>query len=418
VTPAGRVQSSRGTDQARYIYPRGVLSGTVGESRATRAGLVAIAVAAVALLPVAKGEAAGKVPKEFFGIAQWDPPDPKDAQQMHALKVRTMRLFLNWRAIEPRRDLYRWPDHLVATLAENGIRPVFTVQAAPQWATGAVNPGSPPMTADAIRAWQEFLKNAVGRYGPHGSFWSAHPGLPEKAVKAWQIWNEPNLPKSFAEEGTAPPKLVKHAPRAYAKLVEASDRAIRKEDPHAKLVLAGLLGNPNRTRQSKMSPERFLKKFLRVHRITKHFDAAGLHPYAPTIEGYKRIVTKIRGALRRGGAGQKDLWLDEVGWGSAHDRFRLNKGKRGQAKMLGKSFAVTLKNRRRWNVDHLYWFDWRDPDPRSADGCSFCDSAGLVKFDRTRKPSYREFRHFTHLRGGSGHRRHHHRHHHHHHGGG
>jgi len=339
------------------------------------------------------------VPKEFFGIVQWDAPDVKDAQQMHAIKVRTERLFFNWRAIEPRQGLFKWPDHLVAVLAENGIRPVFTVQTAPQWATGSPNPGTPPTTPQAIAAWQGFLKGAVQRYGPNGSFWRAHPGLPKEAVNAWQIWNEPNLPKSFAQKGTGPPKLVKHAPKVYARLVEASDRAIGKADRHAKVVLAGLLGNPNRTRQSKMSPEKFLNKFLRTRRITEHFDAVGLHPYAPSIKSYERIVTKIRGVLRKGGAGKKALWLDEVGWGSAQDRFSLNKGKRGQAKVLKKAFALTLKNRGKWNVDHLYWFDWRDPQPRGPDQCSFCDSAGLLNFNRTRKPSYRDFAHFTRMQG-------------------
>lgn len=368
----------------------------------------------MALLPVANAQAGGKVPKEFFGIVQWDPPDLKDAQLMHAVKVRTMRLFFNWRAIEPQRGVYRWPDHLVTTLAENGIRPVFTVQTAPQWATGATNPGSPPVTPQALAAWQGFLKSAVGRYGPNGSFWQEHPGLPNEAVTAWQIWNEPNLPKSFAQKGTGPPTLVKHAPKVYAKLVAASDRAIGKADPHAKVVLAGLLGNPNRTTQAKMSPETFLKKFLNARKITKHFDAVGLHPYAPSIKSYAHIVTRIRDVLRKGGAGKKDLWLDEVGWGSAKDRFSLNKGKSGQAKVLRKSFALTLKNRRKWNVDHLYWFDWRDPGPDHPDGCSFCDSAGLLKFDRTRKPSYSAFAHFARMQGKPVHR---HRHHHRQHGG-
>ena len=58
-------------------------------------------------------------------------------------------------------------------------------------------------------------------------------------------------------------------------------------------------------------------------------------------------------------------WTRSAG-AATNDRFSLNKGKKGQAKMLRKSFALTLKNRRKWNVDHLYWFDWRDPDPRQA----------------------------------------------------
>ncbi len=375
-----------------------------------------IALAAVALLPAAKGEAAGKVPKQFFGIVLGGPTDAQDVQQMHAIKVKTMRIGFNWRAIEPRQGVYRWPDALVARLAENGIRPVFTVQNAPQWATGTATPGSPPVTPEATREWQTFLKNAVLRYGPDGSFWRANPGVPKEAVNTWQIWNEPNLPKSFARKGTGPPKLVKDAPKVYAKLVKASDRAIDKADSHVKVILAGLLGNPNRTRQSKMSPEKFLNQFLRARKITKHFDAVGLHPYAPTIKKYASVLTRIRAVLRKGGAGKKPIWLDEVGWGSDKNGFSLDQGRRGQAKMLRRSFALTLKNRRKWNVDHVYWFTWRDPDPRHTVGCSFCSSAGLMKFDRTHKPAYRQFKHFTNMQGKPA-PHHHHRHPHHHHGG-
>ena len=32
------------------------------------------------------------------------------------------------------------------------------------------------------------------RYGPGGSFWDRHPRLPRLPVRAWQVWNEPNLP--------------------------------------------------------------------------------------------------------------------------------------------------------------------------------------------------------------------------------
>lgn len=356
---------------------------------------IAVVVAGIARLPVADAEAKDKVPKEFFGIMLGGPTDVRDAEQMRSIKVKTMRIGLSWRAIEPRRGLYKWPDAFIGMLANHGIRPMFTVQYAPEWATGAANPGSPPMTAKALRAWQGFLKKAVQRYGPNGTYWRDHPGVPEKAAKEWQIWNEPNLPKSFAQPRPGPPRLVKHAPKVYAKLVKASDKAIGQD--HVKTILAGLLGNPNRTGQEKMAPEKFLKQFLKSRKIRKHFDAVGLHPYTPSIKKFKQIVVKIRGVMKKGGAGRKDLWLDEVGWGSANDGFRLNKGKRGQAKMIRKSFALTLKNRRKWNIDHLYWFDWRDP--RQANGCSFCGSAGLLKFDRSHKPSYRQFKHFSEMQG-------------------
>ncbi len=368
--------------------------------------LVAIAVLALAMLPVAGADAARKVPKEFFGLVQGGPTDPRDMEQMHAIKVKTIRIGFNWRRIEPRPGVYRWPDALVAMLAKNRIRPVLTVQTAPEWATGAGHPGAPPITAKEIRAWKGFLKKAVQRYGPKGSFWRDHPGLPNSAVTAWQIWNEPNLPKSFTRDAPGPPRLVKHAPKVYAKLVKASDETIGKVTKHAKVILAGLLGTTNRTQQQKMSPEKFLKQFFRVRRIKRHFDAVGLHPYVSSIKKYEKVVTRIRKAMRKGGVGRKGLWLDEVGWGSANDGFRLNRGEHGQAKLLKKSFELTLEHRKKWNISHLLWFDWRDPS--QPYGCSFCSSAGLLNFDRSPKPSYKYFKHFTRLQGKSGRHHHHH----------
>ena len=42
---------------------------------------------------------------------------------------------------------------------------------------------------------------------------------------------------------------------------------------------------------------------------------------------------------------------------------------------------MILDNRTAWNVQRLYWFLWRDPDPNSsfAHRCSFCSSAGLLQ---------------------------------------
>jgi hypothetical protein len=43
------------------------------------------------------------------------PTDLQDAQQMHAIKVRTVRVGFNWREIERRQGVYRWwrstPSH-------------------------------------------------------------------------------------------------------------------------------------------------------------------------------------------------------------------------------------------------------------------------------------------------------------------
>jgi hypothetical protein len=350
-------------------------------------GLIALV---LALLPAAGASA--KTPKGFFAIAEGTRADEPDLRQMHDIKVKTMRLNLLWRAVEPQKGVYHWPDARVAALARNGISPFFTLYSAPRWAVHSSFLGAAPLKGEAKRAWKTFVKKAVKRYKRGGEFWRTHPDLPQKPVKAWQIWNEPNLPKYFAKAGTSNLRQVPHAPKAYGKFVKTTGKAINKADKRAKVILAGLSGNP---KKKKMAPEKFLKKFLKVNKVEKQFDAAALHPYAPKIKKYTKRISQVRKALKKGGAKKKKLWLTEVGWGSANDKYSLNKGLAGQATMLKKSFKVTLKKRKKWKIERLYWFDWRDPAGQAPTVCSFCGSAGLLKHDRSPKPAYKKFKRFT-----------------------
>jgi hypothetical protein len=360
-------------------------------------GLIALA---IALLPV-PGAGAAKVPKNFFGLDQGTVLSEPDLQQMHSIKIQTMRLNLNWRTTEPQRGQYNWPDARVAALANHGIAPAFVVNVAPKWVSHSDLLGVPPLKGKAKRSWQKFLKKAVKRYKPGGTFWRDNPSVPKKPAKSWQIWNEPNLPKYFAQGGKSHIKHVKHAPKAYAKFVKASDKAVHKADKHAKVILAGLSGNP---KKKKDSPDNFLKKFLNTKGITKHFDAAALHPYAPKISKFKQRISNVRKAMKKGGAKKKPLWLTEVGWGSAsHDKFSLTVGKAGQAKLLKKSFKLTLDKRKKWKIDRVFWFDWRDPAKGAHVSCSFCPSAGLLKNNSKPKPAYKKFKHFSKLQGRGGH---------------
>jgi hypothetical protein len=354
-------------------------------------GLIALM---IALLPAT---ATAKVPKNFVAITQGGALTEHDLDQMQNIKVKSMRLNLNWRNIEPQKGQFNWPDASVAALARNGITPVFTVYSAPKWVTHSNLQGAAPLKGEAKRAWQTFLKDAVKRYKSGGTFWRQNPNVPKKPVKTWQIWNEPNLPKYFAQAGKSQLTQVKGAPKAYGKFVKTSDEAIHKADRHAKVILAGLSGNP---KKKKMAPQKFLKKFFTVKKVEKHFDAAALHPYAPNISQFKERISKVRKAMKNGGAKKKDLWLTEVGWGSAsHDKFALTKGIAGQANLLKKSFKASLKKRKKWKIDRIFWFDWRDPAANAPVACSFCPSAGLLKHDGTPKPAFKEFKHFSKAQG-------------------
>jgi hypothetical protein len=100
--------------------------------------------------------------------------------------------------------------------------------------------------------------------------------------------------------------------------------------------------------------------------------------------------------MNKNGGRATPLWLTELGWGSGRpDRFGLSKGPVGQARLLTASFKLILNRRKAWNVQRLFWFDWRDPSSADVGKCSFCATAGLLNYDRTRKPAYFAFRRFV-----------------------
>jgi hypothetical protein len=349
---------------------------------------IAVRIAVIGICLAIFPPSASAVPRELFGISKGQPLTQRDFRKMESTRVRTLRFAINWYAVQPDPGSPNWglTDKFVGDLAARGIRPVPFVYGSPSWV--AKKPNRPPLgSARKVRAWRRFLTLVVSRYGRGGNYWSGayrqqHPNGKPKPITALQIWNEPTLPKFFPRRKTT---------RKYAKLVKLSHRAINRVDRRAKVVLAGLTG------YAKPRAWNFLDKLYRVNGIKRRFDVAALHPYAVTIDQFRSEARRIRRVMRSHHDGRSALWLTEVGWGSAPStrRFPLNTGRRGQKRMLQKSFRLVLRKRRSWHIQRLFWFHWRDPPRGTGAYCSFCPSAGLLKHSHEPKPAYRAFRRFT-----------------------
>jgi Ca2+-binding RTX toxin-like protein len=351
---------------------------------------LAIVLSVLALSLVAASPAAA-ARTEFYGIAQsLDRLDNTDLQGMAAVRVRTERFQLQWASVQPTQGSFDWAetDAFVGALASRGIRPVPFVWGSPRWV--ATTFATPPIdTAAHEQAWQDFLKAAVARYGPGGSYWGTGgpyhqqygAGATAWPVTAWQVWNEPNLPKYFA-----PTPSVSQ----YARLLQISHDAIKSQNPQAQIVLAGLDAYATNTAWN------FLGNLYQVAGVKSNFDIAALHPYAPDLNYFRNAIVQFRGVMKQYGDGGKQLWLTEVGWGSdPPDQFGINKGLAGQNNMLSTSFNLVLSMRSDWNVQRVFWFYWRDPPTHPPGTCSFCSSAGLLYYSRSAKPAYNTFRNFT-----------------------
>ncbi len=349
---------------------------------------LAVGVALLAASLLAASPAAGATLRsEFYGIVQTATLDTQDVQGMQAAGVHTNRFILNWVWVEPTQNHFDWgsSDKFIGELASRGIRSVPSIWGNPDWvAGGAATP--PTGGTKAQQQWKTLVKALVTRYGPGGDYWTTkyHQQFGASAtplpITAWQIWNEPNVKKYFTPYPS---------PGQYARLLQISAPAIKSIDPNAQVVLAGMPGFGDVTAWD------FLNHLYGIGGIKAFFDGAALHPYAKDITQYKQEIQKVRKVINGHGDAATPLWISELAWGSAPpDRFGINKGPAGQAQMLRRAFKMVLSNRTAWNIQHLFWYHWRDPK-RSRASCSFCGSAGLLSFNRTAKPALNAFKSFT-----------------------
>jgi hypothetical protein len=177
------------------------------------------------------------VPRGFFGVNVNGPLDEPafdldaEAATMHANGVRSWRVEFSWDLLEPEPGRFDWSrtDRKVLAAARARIDVLGLAVRAPAWANGGdLDPFVPPRDP---RAFGAFMTALVARYGPAGSLWAEHPEVPRRPVRAWEIWNEPNLAIYFRAQPFA---------RPYARLLRAASRAVRRADRRATIVLAGM----------------------------------------------------------------------------------------------------------------------------------------------------------------------------------
>ena len=194
------------------------------------------------------------------------------------------------------------------------------------WAAEASR--SPPISSAADeQAWQDFLKAAVARYGPGGTYWATDyhqqfgAGATPLPIQSWQIWNEPNLKKYFAP-GTRPQSAQK-----YATLLQISHDAIKSQDPQAQIVLAGMPGYRGLERPGTSSTTS-----TRCPGSRATSTPPPCTPTRATLDEFRTEIQQFRAVMTSHGDAATPLWLTEIAWGSGPpDSFGINKGLAGQA---------------------------------------------------------------------------------------
>ncbi len=341
--------------------------------------------AALFLLATAPAAAAAArvAPRSFAGISPQNPDNDRDFTLMRSSGITSVRLPLYWTAVQPENRFVSEPDfayfdHEVKLAAEHGIRVFPFVFRTPEWV--AAKPTTMPVrTAWQRWAWSAFLRDAVDRYGPYGTFWEENPEVPYYPIRMWEIWNEENI-VTFTEPAS---------PTLYAKLLRISGRVVHRADPGSKVILGGLFGRP-----LQVPPNVRATTFLdRVYRAgdNPYFDGVALHPYVADASAIRWQVRGLRRVMRRHHDARADIYMTELGWGSASYESRWERGPRGQARELNEAMSMLVANRGRWRIGGVWWFSWTD----LGGNCQFCDSAGLLTANHEAKPAWYAFNSWT-----------------------
>jgi hypothetical protein len=342
--------------------------------------LLAVPIVFLSLLAAPAGSAAAerRVPQGWLGVTA-DGPLRADADpewnRMPAAGVEAVRASIHWSEVEPQPGAldFSAPDAVVAAAAARGLPVLPVVQQAPPWAAMRPDdPRSPPRDPAAVEA---FFVALVGRYGRNGSFWAERPDLPRLPIRAWQVWNEPNHSGFWSEQPFA---------ASYVQTLRAAATGIRRADPGATVVLAGL------TNLSWIALRKLYDAGGRGW-----FDAVALHPYTARPTDVLRLVRLSRRQMRKRGDGALPIWITELSWPAAEGRVRstlkFEVDDRDQAVLLGRALRLLAAARTRLRIERVYWYTWLS----SERGPSEFDWAGLRRVRDGRHvsaPALRRFR--------------------------
>lgn len=199
--------------------------------------------------------------------------------------IKFNRWQINWRDIEavPGNYDFSETDRQLAIIKAAGMEVTILLTYPPDWARqpGTLVPAE-LLTEAEPTAWVQFVKAIVERY-PN--------------IHYWEIWNEPDMDMYWG--GTA---------EEYVKLLRASYLTIKKVNPEAKVIMAGLAYWPNRS---------FFETVLDLiladplaQQNNYYFDISAWHWYGRSSDLYDK-VNWARTTMKQRGI-DKPIWVNET----------------------------------------------------------------------------------------------------------
>jgi hypothetical protein len=295
------------------------------------------------------------------------------------LGVHWIREELDWPVAEPQPGVFRWTifDRLFESATEHHLHVLPLLLKTPAWA-GPAPLGFPTDPA----TFATFAAHLATRYGPGGTFWTSHPKLDNRYAPTWfELWNEPYT-TTFSTGGVDPAR--------YAKLAVAAARAGRAANPHTSWLMAAdlLYVAPNGRSGNWLNA-----LYAAEPNLNRYIGGVAVHPYSylppsagaragPLEDRFARIGA-IERVLRRHGAGQKPMWITELGWSTCSLRPACT-SLHDQAQWLADAFTLVRTRYARFvRALFVYHLDDFAVEPEDRE-----DHYGLTAVGGAHKPAW------------------------------
>jgi hypothetical protein len=328
-----------------------------------------------ALAVAAPASASAAVPRSFFGVMADGPllggrvSLAREQRIMRASGVGSVRVAVQWALMQPRaggRPRFRALDRFVSGAARAGLDVLPVVLQTPAWAAQDPRDGaSPPRDP---RTYGRFLQALVARYGPRGSLWRGRGAPPRHPIRRWQVWNEPDLTKYWSAPGPWQ--------RGYVRLLRTARASLKRADPGAKVVLAGLTN----------------RSWIDLRKVYSAggrglFDIAAAHPFSRRVSNVVKIVGLVRQEMARAGDARTPLLVTELSWtsglGRATQTYGWETSEAGQASRLRSALTRLAADRARFRLLGVYWYTWLSPRIGRSDSFAY---SGLRRLNGAGRP--------------------------------
>jgi hypothetical protein len=351
-----------------------------------RAPLVLLIAALLALLAAPAASQAAQPGVVLYGNGALG---PQSIPAVRKLGVHRVRVFMPWASIEPSAGVY--DGVVLGAIAQElarlprGTQVVADITGSPPWENGTALTTSPPADPAAYAGFARFLAARFAR-----------------RVQAWEIWNEEDA-SQYWSGGPSPMR--------YTQLLRAAYPAIKSVDPHATVLVGGLIGGDYA----------FLRQIY-ADGGKGYFDAVAVHTdlacntLAPSdyirdgsqIDQYAFLSYRsVHTVMAANGDGSKPIWVTELGWSTAPGScdMGVNAGKAAAGVSPSTQASYLLQAYHCLNfapyVTVALWFSLTDGTTAASS-----DHFGLLGADMQRKPAFTALEDYVkagdQLRGGCG----------------